>query len=95
MKPKERRAHILGAAVIVAAKMGYNRMGRSEIAAEAGCSDALVSKYFNTMLQMQRATLRRAIKLENHRIIAQGLIAKDKIVSKIPEELKRASLAAI
>ena len=95
MKPKERRAQILGAALVVAARIGYNRMGRSDIAAEAGVSDALVSKYFNTMLQMQRATLRRAVKVEHHTVIAQGLIAKDRIVMKIPDELKQAALAAV
>lgn len=95
MNPKERRAQILGAAVVVAARLGYMQMKREDIAGEAGVSDALVSKYFNTMVQMRRATLRRAIKIKNHAVIAQGIIAKDGITLKVPEELKAAALASI
>lgn len=95
MKPKERRAQILGAAVIVAARFGYLQMTREDIASEAGVSNALVSKYFNTMTQMRRAALRRAIKIENHAVIAQGVVAGDKAVSKISEELKAAALASV
>ena len=95
LDPKERKAQVLAAALHVAARDGYTQMQRADIAARAKVSPARVSQLFNTMPQLRRAVMRHAVKVENHKVIAQGLAANDKHAIKAPENVKRAAVEAM
>lgn len=89
--PDVRRDVIMRAAVATAEMIGYDKMTRDEIAEMAGCSPSLVSRYLGTMVQLRRDVMRYAVAREHLRIIAQGLIAKDKHALKAGVELRRAA----
>jgi len=90
--PDVRRAEILGAAVRVAAHVGYNRMTRQQIAAAAGCSAPTVQYYFTTMEALRRAVMRHAVRSELLPVIAQGLVAGDRQAKRAPADLQRVAL---
>lgn len=93
--PIERKASILDAAIRISHSFGYQRITRANVAGAAQCSEALVSSYFGTMLQLRKAVLRRAIIREDLTIIAQALAAKDPHVDKASEDLRRAAAATL
>ena len=95
LTPKERKAQILNAALVVAERRGYMNIERSDVAKQAGTSEARVSQLFNTMIQLRKAVMRRAVHVENYTIIAQGLTVKDRQALKAPEEVRIAAVAAI
>ena len=76
-KPIHEREVLMSAALIVAARYGYQNMSRDQIADEAKCSTGLISKYFGTMPQLRRAVMRAAVVRGNHTVLAQGLAARD------------------
>ena len=89
MKPKDRKEHILHAALTVARNRGFNRMDRAAIASQAGVTPALITKYYTTMTQMRRAVMRAAVKREIVEIIAYGIGARDKHALRASDELKQ------
>lgn len=91
----DRRQSILTAALQVATTAGYLRTTREAVATVAGCSPALVSNYFGTMAQMQRAIMGEALRTRNLRVIAQGLAHGDRRASNAPEELREAAAASL
>ena len=93
--PKDRQASILDAALRMSRLHGYQRITRADIAAAAECSDALVSSYFGTMVQVRRSVVRAAIKQRDLVVILEAMLAKDPHVQKAPEELRRAAVASI
>ena len=95
LNPKDRKAEILHAALLVAELKGYSHIQRSDVATAAGVSPARVSQLFNTMVQLRRAVMRHAIKTRHHKIIAQGLAVGDKQALKAPQELKQAAVATM
>lgn len=95
MRLSDRRQSILTAALQVATTAGYLRTTRDAVAAAAGCSPALVSNYFGTMAQMQRAIMGEALRTRNLRVIAQGLAHGDRRASNAPEELREAAAASL
>lgn len=89
--PELRKEAILTAAIELAKEDNYLRVTRDNVAAKAGVSMGLVSRYFGTMKQLRRDIIRTAIKREIPEIVAQGLANKDPHVKKAPEELKAAA----
>lgn len=88
MKPADRKAEILEAALVAARKCGFSKFRQIDIAAEANVSYGLVSTYFKTMTQMRRAVMRAAINRKDLAILAQGLGCGDPDARKAPAELK-------
>lgn len=79
LDPKDRKDAILTAALAVAQKPGgWSNLTRQAVAAEAKCADALVSKYFGTMIAFRRSIMRAAIINKNKSVIAQGVASGDK-----------------
>jgi len=92
-KPEDRKREILNAAVDLARKVGYTALRRADIAQAAGCSAGLITpSYFPTMLDLQNAVMREAVRLRIPEIIAQGLAIKDPIARQAPEYVKRNAL---
>lgn len=95
LDPKDRKAQILDVAVQLAEKIGVAGLRRDAIAEAAGVADGLVSRYFNTMTQLKRAVMRRAVHTENLTIIAQGIATRDPEALKASEELRNKALASL
>lgn len=92
---KERREQLLRTAVGLAAKGDYTALTRAEIAQAAGCSTALVTHYFETVTQLRRAIIRRAVKDRVLPVIAQGLAKRDPHAKKAPDDLKQAAVKSL
>ena len=86
--PELRRDQILKVAIELSIKNGYNNIRRDDIAEAAGVSEGLVTKYFNTMVQLRRDIIRWAIAHEIAEIIKQGIANGDKHAKKAPTYLK-------
>lgn len=95
LEPAVRKDQILAAAVELAKLRGYGSVTRDGIAAHAGCSTGLVTKYFSTMTQLKRSIMRVAVKNHILSIIAQGLAAQDPHARKAPEDVKQKALATL
>jgi len=93
--PALRRAHILNTAVGMAKSEGYQRITRDGLAKKAGVSSGLVTRYFNTMIQLRRSIVRQAVQREVLEIIAQAVLSNDPHVSKAATELKKRALASV
>lgn len=95
MKPEVRKEEVLDAAVEVACAFGYYNFRREDVADEAGVSPATINNYFNTMTQLRRAVMRRAIKQGVLKIVAQGLAQQDACALKAPEDVKKAAIVSL
>lgn len=95
MQPEARRENVLNAAMKEAEKVGFNKVQRSAIAKRADCSVSLVTHYFGTVQQLQRVIMREAIRTDNDKIIAQGVVAKHPQCRKLTPERKFQALEAI
>ena len=92
---RERTAQILTSALKLAAQSGYARVTREALATAAGVSPALVSHHMGTMVELRRDIMREAIRVQNLRVIAQGLAARDAHARKAPPELQARALASL
>lgn len=95
MNPDERRTLIMQAAMKEAEKNGFDKVRRVAIARRVDCSESLVRHYFETLPQLQRQIMGEAIRTENLRVIAQGLVAKHPRCKKLPDDLKQKALSSI
>lgn len=93
-KPTHEREALMSAALHVATRDGYQNMSRTAIAEQAGCSPALISRYFGTMPQLRRSVMRAAVTRGDKRVLAQGLVAGDPNAHEASQGAKRGALAA-
>lgn len=93
--PLQRKEQILEEALKLATKRGYKNLTRHAVADAAGCSTALVSHYFNTFVQLERAVMRAAVTRGILPIIAQGITRQDAQALKAPFELRKAALQSL
>ncbi len=91
LSPSDRKAEILDAALELSRSVGYRHVTRDGIAARAGVSAALVSRYFGTIPRMRRAIMSAAIARKDLAIIAQGLVAGDSKAQAAHPDLKSAA----
>lgn len=95
MKHDDRKRSILASALAVAAEHGYSRMSRRAVGEHAGCAEALVSAYFSTMKQLQRAVVGEAIRTENLAVICQALVERHPRVADLSDDLKQRALGTL
>jgi len=96
LDPKDRKKQILDAAFIVASrKDGWSKLTREAVAKEAGCTDALVNRYFGTMKNFKRTLMRLAIRNEYLAIVAQGVAIGDKYANAAPIQLRAKALTSL
>jgi len=95
MKPTDRKAEILHAALQAAEASHYMHITREDIAARAGVSASAVSYHFENMDVLRVQLMRCAIRREFLPVIAQGCVAGDLYVLKAPEELRRRAINSI
>jgi AcrR family transcriptional regulator len=92
---RERVAQILGAALDVAAKVGYQRVTRQEVADRIGIPSSLIPYHMGTMVEFRRQIMREAVRVECLPVIAQGLAHRDRHAMKAPDELRARALATL
>lgn len=95
LRPDERRAELLDAALWEAEAVGYNFIRREDIAARVDVSPALVTAYFGTMVNLRRDVVRAAIRDGWHVIIVQAIVAKSPLVKGLTEEQRAAAIASL
>lgn len=95
MTRRERHDTIMAAALRLAAVTGYTKVTRDDIALAAGCSPALVSELFGTMVSLRRALVRGAVAGRVLPVIAQGLALRDPHALRAPAELRALAAASI
>jgi hypothetical protein len=96
--PSVRRESILKAAIEAARRPGgWSLITRQVIAAQAECSEGLVSRYLGDMKDARRHIMRAAIKEEIVEIIVQSLAAHDGYAMKkwLPTELRQRAIASL
>jgi len=95
LSPEVRHGQILDAALNVAAKVGYQRMTRDQIAAAAGASPAAINQRFSTMTMLRRDVMRAAIARGVVAVVAQGLADGNAYAKKASTELKQQAAALL
>ena len=90
LPPAARRERLLEAALTLAARHGYENVTRNMIAAESGCSGALVSWHW-TASELHTAILTRAVDVAQLDVLAQGLALRHPVALAAPEALRRAA----
>ena len=95
LKPNVRKGQILDAAVAVAFLYGFNKFKRRDVATYAQVSPGLVTKYFSNMFKLKKAIMREAINRPNLKIVAEGIVTKDKTALRAPKEIKIAALQSV
>lgn len=95
MKPADRRADILTAAVQVAARDGWGTLTHASVAVRASVSQGLVVRYLGTKPQMLRAVMREAVRTSVLPIVAEGLARRDSHALRACQDLKDAAAAHV
>lgn len=101
LKPKDRIDELLAAVIPLAARKGYARITRKEIADAAGVSEALVSLRLGTMIAMRRTVMRHAVKQAEAgdddalRVVAQGLVDGSSHARKASADVQSKALASL
>lgn len=93
--PQLRKENILSCAIKLAEKVGYTKITATAVAEDAGITHQTVMHYFSTMNQLKTEVMRRAVKENNLRIIAQGLVAGDKHAKKAEQHVKEDALKCL
>jgi AcrR family transcriptional regulator len=92
---KIKKGDLLNVAMTLAEQQGYSHIKRDEIAKLAGVAMGSVNLHLGTMHKIRKSVVRRAIKTENLRIIAQALIARDPLVDDMDVDLRLRALNSI
>lgn len=95
LPPKARGQILLEVALRQAKIHGLARVTREQIATAADVSPALVSARLGTMVNLRRSVMRHAVAEGELKVIAEGLVTRDPIATKAPEDLRRRALATI
>jgi AcrR family transcriptional regulator len=95
LPPKDRTKILLDVATKLAAEHGWLGVTRQQIAHAADVSPALVSARLGTMENLRRSVMRHAIATEALPIIAEGLVARDRLALKAPQALRDRAVASI
>lgn len=95
MRPSDRRAEILDAAVRAAAAHGWQRMTRDDVARVAQASPGLVSARLGTMEKLRDEVMREAVRREVLEVVAEGVALRHRHALKAPEDLQQRALARL
>lgn len=94
--PRERISQILGAALELCCKREtYSTLTRETIADHAGIPASLITYHCGTMVNLRRAIMREAIRVECLPVIAQGIVSRDRRALKASPDLKQRALASL
>jgi len=93
LSPKIREQQILQAALEFAKREGWACLTRDAVAAEAECSEGLVSYYFGDFDNVRKEVMRYAVQNATLTIVAEGLLAGNRIAQRAPVPVKEGAAA--
>lgn len=86
---------ILRAAIECARNKNYLLITREEIALEANVPPSLVSHHLGSMDDVRNAVITKAIEIEDHILIAQGIVFKHRATLDITKKLRHSVYLSI
>jgi len=95
MSAKQRKEQFIKTGLDLAARGHYLTVRGQNVTDKVGVSTGLLQNYFATLLHFRKAIVRKAIKDGQLQVIAQAMGARDPLVKRCPEHLKRAALEGI
>lgn len=88
-----RRAELLDAAVVLAERLGADKLTHDHVATRVGVARTLVVHYFGTAVQLRRDVMRAAVKRRVVCIVARGLALRDPHALKADDALRDEAMA--
>ena len=95
LKPADRKAEILEAAIALATKRGVRRLTREEIAEAAGVTPGLITIRFKTIAALRKEIIIQGVKREILPIIAEGLLDREPAAMKADPALRFRAMASV
>lgn len=92
---KKRRRQILSAAVALAEQGNYKTITRAQVCEAVGCTEPLVTHYFNDMESLRGAVLVNAIENRNNTILAQAIINRDSKIEAVAKDILKNAIESI
>lgn len=93
--PELRKDHILDVALSLAESLGYSKMTVVQVAEAAGITHGTVLRYFGTVAQLRNDVMRKAVKTNNLKVIAQGLCVGDRQAKKADAAVQQEALKCL
>jgi AcrR family transcriptional regulator len=90
-----RRETILNAATLLAQRVGFGRLTREIVAAEAGVAVGSINHEFGTMDALRDEVMQVAVEHRHLGVVASGLAQRHPIACDAPEELKQEALTVL
>lgn len=82
---------ITDAALALAEKVGYQNVTQQALATAAGVAKGTVTYHFTSMSKLQDAVIKRAVEVENLRVVAQGLTGRNWYALHASEKIRTAA----
>lgn len=95
LPPEARTAQLLDVALKLAARHGLANIRRDQIAEAAKVSQGIVTLRLGSVPAMRRSVMRAAVDREVLPVIAEGIVARDKVALKASPDLQKRALAAL
>lgn len=89
MTAELRKKHILKTAAEICRKIEYKRLTKKMIADQARISKSLINYHFKSMKMLRISLVIYACDEKIHHIIAQGILAKEPRVTRLPKIFKK------
>lgn len=89
------KERILDVAHGMAISNGFNSLTRDSVAIEAGVAQGTVNHVYGTMAELRNEVMRRALELEDLRLIAQGIACGNQVALSAPQELRLKALTSL
>lgn len=86
---------ILRVAVQLAKAKGFRNFSRADVAEGAKTATGTVSYHYRDMTGLRRSVMQFAIDNEVLEVVAQGLVERNSLALRAPDELKRKAARAI
>lgn len=89
------RNKLIEAALNCARDKMYALMTREDVAEYASVAPSLVSHYLGSMDAVRDAVMNRAVEIEDHHILAQGIVFKHPALKRVPTEVRHRIISTL
>lgn len=89
------RDKILEAAYKMAVVQGFECLTRDGVAAGAYVSKGAINHHFKTIENLRTEVMKRAVEMEDLRLIAQGIACDNEVAQSAPHELRVKALSSL
>lgn len=95
MSAESRKQHILSTSAELCKKIEYRRLTKKMISERAKISKSLINYHFRSMGLLRTSLLSYACDKKINHILAQGLVAKEPVVMRLPHIFKKRVLECL